>query len=175
MCYTTTQYHTACQHYGAPLVHGKPCIRALTASGHKSRGCWDATDLGVESVGSLCPGCAKALLGSPSPCPSGFSSSSLLLTSGSSSEAAGDYFGLQGGLQKVGSQTSLSSMGSSAFSVNSSTRSSSSFGASVSTTKTTTMTRSGGRNLEPPNLHWRTFGGSQVSVRFKRCVSAPAG
>lgn len=171
MCYTTTQYHTPCQHYGTPLVHGEPCIRALTASGHRSRGCWDATDLGVESVGSLCPGCAKALLGSPTPTLSSSSSSSSLTPAESESDSeAGDYFSLQG-VKKVGSETSLSSMGSSSSSISTSTSSSS--GASSSTT--TTTTRSGGKSLEPPNLHWRTFGGSQVSVRFKRCVSAPAG
>lgn len=167
MCYTTTAYHTRCQHYGTPLVHGEPCIRALTATGHKSRGCWDATDLGVESVGSLCPGCAKVLLlgdpgsATPTPC-----------TSGSESE---DYFGIvDGGLQgvkKVGSESSLSSMGSTS-SIDSG--SSSSISTRTSPSSSTTTRSTGGKNLQPPNLHWRTFGGSQVSIRFKRNVSAPA-
>ncbi|GAB1734501.1 hypothetical protein NU195Hw_Modified_617t1 [Hortaea werneckii] len=178
MCYTTTQYHTRCQHYGTPLVHGEPCIRALTATGHKSRGCWDATDLGVKSVGSLCPGCAKVMLvggtGSATPTP-------LTSESGSESES-GDYFstggaGLQG-VKKVGSESSLSSMGSRSPSLNASSSSSSSTSIATSTSSSSVSSMAtestGGKNLEPPNLHWRTFGGSQVSVRFKRNVSAPA-
>jgi len=57
MCNLITYYHTKCQCYGTPTVDGEPCIRAQTAVGCSK--CWNTIDLGVQSVCSWCPKCAK--------------------------------------------------------------------------------------------------------------------
>ena len=165
MCYTQTPYHSLCSHYGKPVISGEPCIRAVSSPGHTSRGCWDSTDLGVETVETLCAKCQKELLLTPtssgtSSISSGASIPSLLLSPPSSgpgplltplSRTASGYF--VGPKKSEGSQSvsSMSSEGSS------------------SITDVTSVGRAKEKLLdEAPNLHWRTFGGSNASLRFKR-------
>ncbi|KAK5130287.1 hypothetical protein LTR08_002247 [Meristemomyces frigidus] len=54
-----TLYHAPCTHWGVkPTLVGPPCIRAATQSGH-SAGCDDTTDIGVDTVDTLCPACTR--------------------------------------------------------------------------------------------------------------------
>lgn len=165
MCYTTTQYHTPCGHYGNKLIYGEPCIRATANHGHKSRGCWDSVDMGIEDVASMCPKCTKRLMPSPSisgiSTPLGSPGSSLSLTRAKSSLLSvgranqSDYFDdvKADGLERVGSSVSLSSVAS----VD-----------SAASPRSAKQYESGSEDVELLNLHWRTFGGSEASVGFKR-------
>lgn len=155
MCYTNTLYHTACGCWGRPALHGEPCIRATTQLGYTA-GCDDTIDLGVETVGTMCAKCRKAEAMLPLTPPS----ESGALTPGL--ENSDGYFG---GLKKVDSGASLASMDSerSSVSTGSTLSSSDGIGGPVSVTAQTLLS---------PNLHWRTFGGSAASAKFKRNVVA---
>ncbi|KAK4539457.1 hypothetical protein LTR36_010934 [Oleoguttula mirabilis] len=163
MCYTQTLYHSACAHYGRPSIQGEPCIRASTQLGYTG-GCDDTTDLGVASVGTVCAKCRRAELGLPLTPPS----SGVLTPASETSSPFGTpmtgsdsgYFGLGiDGLKKIDSSVSLASMDS---------------GRSPSTSSPSLRGEEAGVKAlppSPPNLHWRTFGGSKVGAKFKRNVA----
>ncbi|KAK6381810.1 hypothetical protein LTR65_010998 [Meristemomyces frigidus] len=146
MCYTQTLYHSACAHYGRPSIQGEPCIRASTQLGYTG-GCDDTTDLGVASVGTV-----SGVLTPASETSSPFGTPMTGSDSG--------YFGLGiDGLKKIDSSVSLASMDS---------------GRSPSTSSPSLRGEEAGVKAlppSPPNLHWRTFGGSKVGAKFKRNVA----
>ena len=54
MCYKTSIYHEACQHWCKPTI--ELCIRATAGRG-LSNGCSDTIDLGSESASKVCRRC----------------------------------------------------------------------------------------------------------------------
>ena len=64
MCYLITPYHSRCGHYGRPgFAHGgEQCIISQTQKSYGKTGCFNRENLGVATVGTLCPECEKARL-----------------------------------------------------------------------------------------------------------------
>jgi len=180
MCYTITKYHTVCHCFGKTIIAGEPCIRALASS--LSR-CWDTTDLGIENEASLCPRCAKGMSLSPEllsdhdnhPQLSRMSSH----TSVSSHASSAPGVELLEKMKRVTSNMSLSSMASEKHHASPKPRDEDSTGdlermafclPDASTAPASNSTP-GRKVWTPENLHWRTFGGSEASVKFKRGAS----
>ncbi|KAK0945193.1 hypothetical protein LTR29_003285 [Friedmanniomyces endolithicus] len=187
MCYTITKYHTICHCFGKTIIAGEPCIRALASS--LSR-CWDTTDLGIENEASLCPRCAKGISLSPelvgdhdhNPQLSRMSSHTSVSSQGSSAPGVE----LLEKMKRVTSNMSLSSMANERYhtSPNPSGEGNSGQGREMGdlermafclpgadTASASDSSPTGQKSWNPENLHWRTFGGSEASVKFKRGAS----
>ena len=151
MCNIHTLYHACCQHYGLLTVSGPLCIRAASQPGH-SRGCDYPTNLGIETVETLCPACVRKFNAALTPAFNTPASSlaAIVGMSRSASAGSGDSVTpppsplIRG---EVGGSASPPFFPAAA-------------AAAASAAGATTM----------PNLHWRSFGGSEASVRFKRDV-----
>jgi len=188
MCSKSEKYHQVCQHYGKPTASGEPCIRATVAG---TKLCWDTIDLGVESVRSLCPKCAKesllhaaAVTREPLSRSTSFSSDISGTSTASSCEEA-----MLDEIMRVRSNASLLSTTMSDGSTTSNpsndgreheaqSRDAAAHDLEMDAFVSAILgsqaeTKDNSRPMivvSPPNLHWRTFGGSEVSVRFKRGV-----
>jgi len=162
MCYTATKYHLRCSHYGTPAISGERCIRAASQTG-LSQGCWDTIDLGLESVGTLCHKCVKTTMLTPVPEAPLIGPASLerpsLITMCSSSDKSG-------GLSSRPSSARLGSMCSDASVSTNESLSRMESTSNVSASASDSLMGSG----SPSSLHWRSFGASEVSIRFKRSV-----
>lgn len=154
MCYLTTTYHTACQHYGR-LTNSQPCIRARFDPNLRITGCDDATDHGVDSKNTRCPHCQWRLEnpnatltewlppGVPTlmlPLKNSVLDSSIKLPRASETE-----------VRNFDGRTS---------------RSSRSYAQPATPSEGKAV-----RRTEPPVLRWRTWGGPGVSVKFKKMGS----
>ncbi|KAK3651500.1 hypothetical protein LTR56_005642 [Elasticomyces elasticus] len=167
MCNKTTNYFSGCQHY-RPIF--ELCIRATSAG--LSKGCWDTTDLGVETLTGFCSRCTKSFLPSleiPNHDPlSRTSSNASSFSSGSSMPGVE----MLEGIRRARSNMSLSSMTSESSSVATPDHG---VGDGLFDLEKEAFRvgekedRSSKKVVKPPNLHWRTYGGSAASVRFKRC------
>lgn len=162
MCYTATKYHLRCSHYGKTAISGERCIRAASQTG-LSQGCWDTIDLGLESVDTLCPKCVNTTMLTPVPEVPLIGPASLeqpsLITMRSSSDKSG-------GLNSRPSNTRLGSVCSDA-----SVSTNESLNRMESTSNVSASTSDSSRGSgSPSSLHWRSFGGSEVSIWFKRSV-----
>ncbi|KAK0338249.1 hypothetical protein LTR91_015159 [Friedmanniomyces endolithicus] len=187
MCYTITKYHTVCHCFGKTIIAGEPCIRALASS--LSR-CWDTTDLGIENEASLCPRCAKCISLSPelladhdhNPQLSRMSSHTSVSSQGSSAPGVE----LLEKMKRVTSNMSLSSMASERAHASPKASNGENSGRGLelcdlermafclpeaNTASASKFSQTGQKSWNPENLHWRTFGGSEASVKFKRGAS----
>jgi len=187
MCYTITKYHTVCHCFGKTVIAGEPCIRALASS--LSR-CWDTNDLGIENEASLCPRCAKGILFSPellgdhdhNPQLSRMSSHTSISSHGSSAPGVE----LLEQMKRVTSNMSLSSMTSERAHATPESSSGENSGRGLElcdlermafslpeadTAPASESSPTAQKSCNPENLHWRTFGGSEASVKFKRGAS----
>ncbi|KAK3666073.1 hypothetical protein LTR22_003076 [Elasticomyces elasticus] len=168
MCNKTTNYFSGCQHYRPTF---ELCIRATSAG--SSKGCWDTTDLGVETLTGFCSRCTKSFLPNLDiPDDDSLSRTSSNASSFSSRSSMPGVEMLEG-IRRARSNMSLSSMTSESSSV---TTLDHAVGDGLFDLEKEAFCvsgkgdRSSTKRVQPPNLHWRTYGGSAVSVRFKRCA-----